>query len=160
MPPQSPTSHPITASPTQSPTPSISPARSGPNAPPVPQGPAQSQAPTSRIWTVEDLREISALTVRDPAALLRETDRRGLSPIAFAAFQGALTSDRLLPLLDLLEPQEKETSQLEQVIQLLETIAESQVRIERRVVEIESRLAGRASASPPPSKSAAVASRN
>ena len=159
MPPPSPTT-PSRPSPTRSPTPSGSPARSGPSALPVPQGPAQGPTPTSRLWTLEDLREIAALTVKDPAGLLRETDRRGLSPIAYAAFQGALTSDRLLPLLDLLEPKEGETSQLDLVVKLLETIAESQARIERRVVEIEFRLAGEASASPPPSRPTAPALRS
>ncbi len=84
--------------------------------------------------------------------MLRETDRRGLAPVQYAAIQAATAVDSLLPLLTLLEPQEKETSQLDQVIQLLEQIAESQSRLERRVVEIESRLAGRASALPQPSR--------
>jgi len=101
-----------------------------------------------------------AMAVKDGPSMLRETDRRGLAPVQYAAIQASTAADSLLPLLSLLEPQEKETSQLDQVIQLLEQIAESQARLERRVVEIESRLAGRASASPQPSKPGAAASRS
>ena len=123
--------------------------------------PASRQLPSKpgRVWTVGDLREISAMVVKDPAALLRETDRRGLSPIAFAAFQAAMTSDSLLPLLSLLEPKEAETSQLDKVVTLLEQIAQSQIRIERRLVELESRPAVRALASPQPSRPAGAALR-
>lgn len=100
------------------------------------------------------------MAVKDGPSMLRETDRRGLAPVQYAALQAATAADSLLPLLSLLEPQERETSQLDQIVTLLETIAESQVRTERRLVELESRLAGRASASPPPSRTEAAASRN
>lgn len=115
--------------------------------------------PRRRPWSIEDLREIVA-AVTDGPSLLRETDRRGLAPVQYAALQAATATDSLLPLLSLLEPKESETSQLDLVIKLLESIAESQIRIERRVVEIESRLAGRPSASQQPSKPAAAASRS
>ena len=115
----------------------------------------------SRMWTVEDLRDHVAMVTADPAGMLRTLDRRGLGPIQFAALQSAIATDSLLPLLALLEPpQEKETSQLDQIIALLKQVAESQIRTERRLVELESRLAGKASPSPQPSRSEAPASRS
>ena len=126
--------------------------------PPETSGPTP---PQRRPWSIEDLREIVAMAVKDGPSMLRETDRRGLAPVQYAALQAATAADSLLPLLSLLEPpQAKETSQLDQIVTLLETIAESQVRTERRLVELESRLAGRASALPPPSKTEAAASQN
>ncbi len=143
MTPRSPTTHPSpTASPTRSPTPSGSLARPGPSAPPRPPAPQAPQAPavTKRIWTIEDLREIQALTVRDPGALLRERDRRGESPVAFAAIQAALTSDRLLPLLDLLESKEGE-SKIEILVAAVEALLDGQKEIRAGQKEI---LAGQA----------------
>ena len=101
------------------------------------------------------------MAVKDGPSVLRETDRRGLAPVQYAAIQAATAADSLLPLLSLLEPpQERETSQLDLVVTLLEAIAESQARLERRLVEIESRLAGPPRDSPQPSKTGAAASRS
>lgn len=116
--------------------------------------------PQRQPWSMQDLREIVAMAVQDGPAILRETDPRGLAPIQFAAIQAATTADLLLPLLSLLEPpQEQEKSQIDQIIVLLETIAESQSRLERRLVEIESRLAGPQRDSPQLSKPRTAASR-
>lgn len=122
--------------------------------------PTQKTPTPARVWTIEDLREIVAQVRPNPDGDLRMLDRRGLGPVHFAAIQAATTADSLLPLLRLLEPpQAEETSQLDQVVTLLEMIAESQARLERRLVEIESRLVGPQHASPPPSKPEAAASR-
>jgi len=56
-------------------------------------------------------------------------------------------------------PEAKEQTQLDQVIALLEAIAEAQLRLEARLVAIESRVAARSVASLPPPAPARPASR-
>ena len=72
------------------------------------------------------------------AETLRVVDSKGMLPATFAMIHAATAADSLLPLRELLEPPEGE-SKLQQVIDLLTAIAESQIRIERRLVAIESR---------------------
>jgi hypothetical protein len=105
-------------------------------------------------WSVEDIKEILAGEVEDGQVLerLRTADRKGLSPVAFAALKSASTADSLLPLLELLEPPtQEEASRMDLVLELLERIAEGQVQLERRLATIESRLAGTNASSPQPS---------
>ena len=97
-------------------------------------------------WSLEDVRDILAGTV-DPARS-RITDRKGLSPVAFAALKAATVTDSLLPLLELLEPPgDEEKGKLDVLLELLERIAEGQVVLGQRLAIIESTLAGRSGAS-------------
>ena len=83
-------------------------------------------------WSTEDLRGV--LQGTSDTHLVREADRKGLSMATFGAMTAAVTSEALLPLLDLLEPPvDGETSKIDVVIALLEQIAASQARIEARL---------------------------
>jgi hypothetical protein len=82
------------------------------------------------------------MTVENSQDMLKEFDLRGLSPVAFAAFQAALASDSLLPLLSLLEPPKGETSKIDVLIEAVEMVLDSQKRIESRLAAIELKLAG------------------
>lgn len=107
--------------------------------------------PARRPWSLEDVREILA-GAADPSQLrerVRTADRKGLSPVTFAAMKAAATADSLTPLLGLLEPPgEEERSKLDLILDLLERVAENQVELGRRLAFIESRLAGTSVASP------------
>jgi hypothetical protein len=119
---------------------------------------------------MDDVSKIldGVLTPEQARALLNSFDRKGLNPITFAALQGAKASDKLLSLLQLLEPPTKaEESQLDQVVKLLEQIAASQIRIEetqgrqeRMLRQIGSALAGRANTSPRRSGTAVLPSKH
>jgi hypothetical protein len=89
-------------------------------------------------WQVQDLVDIEMGVV--PPETLREVDGKGMSPATFAMIHAATAADSLLPLRELLEPPEGE-SKLQQVIDLLTAVAESQIRIERRLTALESRTA-------------------
>jgi hypothetical protein len=96
------------------------------------------------MWTVDLVKEILAGTA-DPN-LIREADRKGLNAVTFAALKAAAQADSLAPLLQLLDPPDREeTTQLDKVVTLLEAIAESQGRLERRLARLESALAARSS---------------
>lgn len=83
------------------------------------------------------------------AVAREQRDRRGLSPTQTAALIAAKASEEASAKLDtLLAPPEQETSQLQVIVDLLARIAESQVRMERRLAALESRLAGPPSVSP------------
>ena len=94
----------------------------------------------ARRWAPDDLREILAgSSQHDPR---QATDRGGLTPAAAGAMLAAVTSDRLLPLLELLEPLKgsDEPSKVDQLLQLLEGIAQSQIRTEARLAGLERKL--------------------
>jgi hypothetical protein len=95
--------------------------------------------------------------------LLSSFDRKGLTPVTFAALSTARDAHDLLVLKQLLDPpQEGEQSKMDLVIALLERIAESQARLEesqarqeRLVRQIASVLGGR----PGPSRTPQAATR-
>jgi hypothetical protein len=87
-------------------------------------------------WQAQDLRDIEMGTV--PHETLREVDSKGMSPVTFAMIHAATAADSLLPLRALLEPPEGE-SRLQQILDLLTAVAESQIRIERRLTALESK---------------------
>jgi len=60
--------------------------------------------------------------------------------VASAALSAASKVDSLTPLLDLLEPKQGESSQVENMLSLLEKIAESQIRLESKLVALERKL--------------------
>ena len=92
---------------------------------------------------------------------LRFRDSRGLDPTSYAVLRTARRTESLTALLSLLDPPEKaEQTQLDQVISLLEGIAETQLRMEKRLVSLESRLAARSVALPPPLAPARPSSRS
>ena len=117
-------------------------------------------ASTRRVpWSVEDLREILAGTVEDSEAAerIRTPDRKGLSPVSFAAMRAAATTDSLLPLLDLMEPPgEGEKAKLDLVLDLLERIAQGQLALARRMDALEFAISGQRAASPTGSQTATV----
>ena len=106
--------------------------------------------PARLPWSLEDVREILAGTM-DPDRIqerIKTPDRKGLSPVAFAALRAAATADALTPLLELLEPPgEEEKAKLDLVLDLLERIAESQIELGRRMDALESAISGRGAAS-------------
>ena len=109
--------------------------------------PAIAKAP----WSVSDVREILNGDVQDDVAQnrLRTADRKGLTPVAFAAMKAAAAADSLMPLLELLDPpREDEVSKMDLVLQLLEQIAASQLELVHRMHAIESRLGGKDVPSP------------
>jgi len=82
---------------------------------------------------------------------LRATDSRGMNATSYAVLRTARRTESLTALLTLLDPPEaKEQTQIDQVIALLEGIAEAQLRMEKRLVALESRLAASSRASPSP----------
>jgi len=93
----------------------------------------------SRTWSLEDLRTIQHMTAENSQDLLREFDARGLSPVSFAAFQAALTSDSLLPLLGLLEPKKGE-SKIDVLVEAIEKVLDVQKQILAEQVQIRSML--------------------
>ena len=93
----------------------------------------------TRRWSPDDIREILAgASQHDPRQSL---DRSGLNPVAAGAMLAAERADRLLPLLELLEPKtQDEPSKIDQLLQLLEGIAQSQIRTEARLAGLERKL--------------------
>jgi hypothetical protein len=75
-------------------------------------------------------------------------DPRGLQAPTSAALHAAATADRLLPLLDLLDPPPQESSQIQQLLDLVEKIAEAQIRVEQKLDWLISRNAARPTGSP------------
>ena len=66
----------------------------------------------------------------DPKALL-EHDNKGLSPVAFSALKSATATDSLLSLLE--EGPEGGEDPIQQIKDLLESIAEAQIRLEGKL---------------------------
>lgn len=81
------------------------------------------------------------MSVEDPGAMLRELDRRGMSPVTYAAIMSALASDSLLPLLSLLEPPQGEASKTDAILEALERVLDSQRQILAEQAQIKSDLA-------------------
>ena len=101
-----------------------------------PGGP--SRPAITRRWSPDDIRQILAgASQHDPRQSL---DRAGLNPVAAGAMLAAERADRLLPLLELLEPKQDEPSKVDQLLQLLESIAQSQIRTEARLAGLERKL--------------------
>ena len=102
-----------------------------------------TRTPSRTPWSVDDLKGILAGEDSQVTESLRTADRKGLTPTSFAVLTTAAKTDALMPLLELLEPPTAdEASKADLMLDLLERIAESQVRIEARLADIESRLTG------------------
>ena len=117
--------------------------------------PAPTTPPRARrrVWSDEQVSALTEGVMSDDRIqeALRFRDSRGLDPTSFAVLRTARRTESLTPLLALLDPPEaKEQTQLDQVLRLLEAIAEAQLRMEQRMVALECRLAGRFAASPLP----------
>jgi len=106
-----------------------------------------------RIWSDTQIAEMTEGTMPDAKIqdALRATDSRGMNATSYAVLRTARRTESLTALLTLLDPPEaKEQTQIDQVIALLEGIAEAQLRMEKRLVALESRLAASSRASPSP----------
>ena len=77
-------------------------------------------------WQVDDVRDILA-GVTEPK-LLHEYDRKGLSPVAFAALKAAAASDSLLSLLD--EKPDRETDPIQELRDLMVGLGVGLKRVE------------------------------
>ena len=119
--------------------------------------------PKRKTWSDEQIASLTEGTMPDDRVqeALRGTDSRGMTPTSYAVLRTARRTESLTALLTLLDPPENaEQTQIDQVLQLLEGIAEAQLRMEKRLVSIESRLAGRFVASQPQQASARPSSRS
>ena len=108
--------------------------------------------PRRRVWSDTQIAEMTEGTM--PDARIQEAmharDSRGMDPTSYAVLRTARRTESLTALLTLLDPPEvREQTQIDQVLRLLEGIAEAQIRTEARMVAIESRLAGWPAISPP-----------
>lgn len=102
-----------------------------------------------RPWDVDRIRQVLSGSA-DPT-LLTGIDRKGLSAAQFALLRTAATADDLRQLLALLDPpDENEQTQLDQILGLLETIAEGQLRVEAQLAVLGSAVAGLRASSPQP----------
>lgn len=119
-------------------------------------------APTRRlVWSDLQISDMTSGTWSDTKiqAALSSTDSRGMSPTTYAALRAAKVSGDLLPLLDLLQPPgKKEETQIDQILALLERIAESQARLESRLGDVELKLAAPSSASQQPEEKGQIGS--
>jgi hypothetical protein len=71
-----------------------------------------------------------------------------MAPVTYAALTTAKTAESLTALLSLLDPPgEEQRTALDQLLELVARIAESQARIERRLDAIELRLGARSDGS-------------
>ena len=107
------------------------------------------------------IADLTAGTMSDTRIqeLLRWADSRGMSAAIYAILRTATQTDHLIPLLALLEPpQAEEQTQLDRIVTLLEQIADSQLRLEHRILAVESALAARHGTSPRPSANARAGS--
>jgi len=91
-----------------------------------------------RPWTLDPIREVLAGTA-DPACLA-ERDRKGLTAVSFAALKAAVLADDLTALKALLEPTEHETNQVEILLDLVTTMAETLTELRRDVVSMRAEL--------------------
>ena len=93
---------------------------------------------TTRPHNISLLDEILAGTVEpeEIRRILNRVDRKGLTPVSYAALTAARNSEDLLALRALLDPpQKEEQSQMDLVLELLERIGASQVRAEQAQAE-------------------------
>ena len=119
--------------------------------------------PKRQVWTDTRIAEMTEGTMPDARIqeTLRATDSRGMNPTSYAVLRTARRTESLTALLTLLDPPEaREQTQIDQVLRLLEAIAEAQLRLEARMVALESRLTARSMASPQPSAPAKTGSRS
>ena len=127
---------------------------------PAPATPPNPPRPRRRVWSDSQISEMTEGTLPDAKIqdALHTRDARGMDPTSYAVLR---TARRTESLMSLLEPPEKaEETQIDQILALLEAIAAAQLRMEERMVALESRLAGRSAASPPPSVPARTGSRS
>ena len=99
-----------------------------------------SQKPVREVAAFE-MSDLSALATssmpRDKAsALYALRTQLGLTPLQWATLKSATNTDALMPLLGLLEAPEG-PGPLERIVELLEQVAESQVRLEQRLGAVE-----------------------
>jgi hypothetical protein len=100
-------------------------------------------------WGREDISSFLDAT-RSPNDL-HQSDRRGLTPVAYAALVAAQVSISLLPLLALLDPPEAGEDRIAQMLILLESIDLRLKKLETKIDQIvgDSRASGSQSALPP-----------
>jgi len=82
-------------------------------------------------WAISDIREY--LAGASPPGVLNERDRKGSTLVSYAALASAETSERLTGLLSLLDPPQGEASQVDVLLNLMEQVAASQLRLEQRL---------------------------
>ena len=100
-----------------------------------------------RPWSIDPIREVLNGTAEP--GILRAVDRKGMTSAQYALLRTAATADELRALLSLLEPPDgAEQTGLDRILTLLETVAESQIRIEARLAALGSAIASLAAASP------------
>ncbi|TPG37936.1 hypothetical protein EAH89_29760 [Roseomonas nepalensis] len=88
------------------------------------------------------MRSLLAGVMPDQPTALREVDMLGMTPGMSAMLRAATQTDSLLPLLDLLEPKaSEEPSKVDQILDLLQQVASSQLRQEKALAVIGQRLA-------------------
>ena len=119
--------------------------------------------PKRRTWSDTEISALTEGTMSDDRIreTLHGTDSRGMTPTSYAVLRTARRTESLTALLTLLDPPEaREQTPIDQVLRLLEAIAEAQLRLEARMVAIESRLTARSMASPQPSAPARTGSRS
>jgi hypothetical protein len=93
-------------------------------------------------WGREDISDfLDATRSRDD---LHQSDRRGLTPVAYAALEAARVSTSLLPLLALLDPPEAGEDRIAQMLILLESIDLRMKKLEVKLDQIagDSRASG------------------
>ena len=94
--------------------------------------------PSARPHNQDILDQILAgtLSLEDARRILNTYDRKGLTPVSYAALTAARNTESLLELKSLLDPPKaEEQSQMDLVLDLLERIALSQVRAEQTQAE-------------------------
>ncbi len=102
---------------------------------------AGPRRPKRALWTDALIADLLAGTMTDERIreMLPKRDARGMDALVFSALRAARIGQDLTALLGLLEPPSaKEKTELDVMVTLLERIAESQIRIERRLDALES----------------------
>ena len=106
--------------------------------------PASSANPRPIIHDLSELGQAikGQLPTEKATEVLMGRDRRGLSAVAWSAIQSAISAEKLIPLLALLEPSEKETNTSQMILDLLMAQAEAITRIEAKQIRLESKIDG------------------
>lgn len=89
--------------------------------------PNMSPDPEPLIWTEALFRE--ALNQERASEILKKKDSKGVTGLQFGVRYNGEEVERLRPLLKLLEPSPRETSQLQVIVNLLQAIGSTQERI-------------------------------
>ena len=103
-------------------------------------GAVPRQEPRHRTWTPDEFKRFLEGRAQDPKEL-SQADILGLNAVTSAILQSATKADSLMQLLDLLQPKtSEEPSKIDTILQLLESIASAQIRLESRLGEIERKI--------------------